>query len=190
MIFKKIIKSHGQTLIETIVATGIVTLALVAILSLALSTLSMGGQSTEWVQAISLGREAIEKAYAIRASNWFNEAQKWPFGLTDGAKIVNYNDSSFTTASGSDISTCNNCKLCLDSTNKIYLHADDNGDCAPGLTLTEFRRLITVATGDDLGDVCPDTGDGCEKKVSTTIQWIERGRTHHIVLEIRLTDWR
>jgi hypothetical protein len=180
-------KKSSQTLIETIVATAIVTIALVGILSLALSTLSLGGQTTEWVQAISLAREGVEVCQAIRSTNWFNEGGVWPFGLNNGVYVFDYGDTALDTATNGDIDSCQNCKLCFNLTTKIYTHADDSGNCAAGLNTTGFRRIVTIANGDDLGTNC---NNNCEKVATVLVKWTEKDRPHQVVLEKKFTDWR
>ena len=179
--------SQAQTLIETVVATGVVTMALVGILSLALSTLSLGGQTAEWSQAINLARESVEVCQAVRSYHWFQEAQSWPYGLENGTWVANSGATDFDTAANGDIDSCRNCKVCFDDTAKTYSQADDNGDCALGFTLTGFRRFISIADGSDLGGDC---SNNCEKSAIVTIKWEERGRAHQISLEKRFTDWR
>ncbi|MDD2646397.1 MAG: hypothetical protein PHV78_00515 [Patescibacteria group bacterium] len=180
-------RKSSQTLIETIVATAIVIIALVGILSLALSTLSLGGQTTEWVQAITLAREGVEVCQAVRSTNWFNEGQTWSFGLDNGVYVFDYGDTDFDTAANGNIDSCLNCKLCFDPTTKIYSHADDSGNCTVGLTKTLFRRIVTIATGDDLGTNC---SANCEKVATVLVKWTEKDRPHQVTLEKKFTDWR
>jgi len=179
----------GQSLIETIAATGIVTIALVGILSLALSTLALGGQGTEWISAINLGREELEICQAIRSSNWFNENQVWPFGLDTGPWVANYGATGLTAATA-DINNCNNCIVCLNSADQSYSQADNDGSCG-ALILTNYRRLITISNGDDLDDLGGTAcGNDCERKVQVNVQWTQETQTHNLLLEKRFTNWR
>lgn len=178
----------AQSLIETIVATGIITIALVGILSLALSTLSLGGQGAEWILAVNLGREELEICQTIRASNWFNENQSWPFGLNTGEWVANYGDTSLTTSTPSGISNCLNCIVCFKPSDQSYFQADTGGSCSAGTgVVTNYRRLITISSGDDLGGAC---SADCEQKVQVTVQWTHENQIHNFVLEKRFTDWR
>ncbi len=175
----------SQTLIETVVATGLIIIALTAIISLSLSSLAYGSQSVEWLIAINLAREGIETCRAIREGNWVNENASWPFGLTDGNFVANAGAISLTTASNSNIDQCGNCRLCLDQTTKQYFHAEASGSCGSRLS-TVFRRLINITNITEL----PDCGGNCEKKITVIIKWIEKGRPHTVSLETRLTNWR
>lgn len=187
------VDSHykAQSLIETIVAIGIIIVAVVAILSLGLNQLVLGGQSAERVIATNLAREGIELVYAILNSNRLNPDQTWPYGLVNDIYIINYNDVSLiddgdpltedaapAEFSGDEtIENCTNCYLCH-QTNDSYTH------CASEQV---FRRMVAISNGDDLGGNC---GDNCEKKIISTVFWRERATTFSLVLESRLTDWR
>ena len=190
--------SSAQSLIETIVAIGIIITAIVAILSVGMANLVLGGQSAERITAVNLAREGLEVVVAIRSSNWLDPDQNWPYGLANDIYILNYSteslvndgdesteDAKGATFSGEEtIENCTNCYLCLqdgegdESDNDTYIHCDSEDI---------FRRMISVSSGDDLGDNC---AANCEKKVVSTVYWKERGYPHTISLEARLTDWR
>ncbi len=184
-------KYSGQSLIETIVAIGIIVTAIVAILSVGMANLVIGGQSAERVMAVNLAREGMEIVFAIRNSNWLDPSQDWPYGLTNDIYIVNYDDDSLindgnpltedsspAVFSGDElIQNCTNCYLCQQA-DDTYIHCADEGI---------FRRMVTVSDGDSLGDNC---AANCEKKIVSTVYWKERGYPRTISLEARLTDWR
>ena len=179
------INNQSQSLIETIVAVGIVITAIVAILSIGTAQTTLGGQSAERVIATNLAREGIEVIYAMVNSNRLDPDQSWPYGLTPNDKyILDYDDTSLSTPatfSGDEtIANCTNCSLCRHA-NDYYYHT---GSCADQ---TVYRRIVEISAGGDLGGVC---GANCEKKIVSTIYWLERGRSHTINLETRLTDWR
>ncbi|MBW6431875.1 hypothetical protein K0A96_01670 [Patescibacteria group bacterium] len=70
----------GQALLEVIIATAIISIGLVAPLSLVVQSMSMGQQSKERTQAIFLAQEAIELVQNIRDSN-FKKDQDWLSGF-------------------------------------------------------------------------------------------------------------
>lgn len=176
--------NSAQSLIETIVAIGIVVTAIVAILSLGLTHLTLGGASSERVIAINLSREGIEVIHAIRDSNWLDPDQSWPYGLTPNDDyILNYNATSLTAATfdgAETIENCTNCYLCQDLTYDYYTHTD----C---VVEEVFRRMITISAGDDLGGNC---SADCEKKIVSTVYWTEHENEHSVSIETRFTDWR
>lgn len=178
--------TQSQSLIETVVAIGIIVVAIVAILSIGLTDLALGQQSGERVLAINLAREGLEIIYAVRNSNELDPSKTWPYGLTNDDWWVNFDDTELTGqeaafSSGSIIEYCANCYLCRDETYDYYVQ------CVPTRAEDIFRRMISISDGDDLAGNC---GAACEKKIVSTVYWTERGRAHTISLETRLTDWR
>jgi len=172
----------AQSLIETIVAIGIIVVAIVAILTVGLTQVVLGGQSAERIMAVNFAREGIEIVNAIINSNRLDPNQSWPYGLDDNDDyIVDYDtdvlDTPATFSGEETIANCLNCHLCRQNSD-LYVH------CA---SLEVFRRIVTVADGDNLGGNC---AGNCEKKITSTVYWLERERTHTVTLESRLTDWR
>ena len=166
----------GQSLIEAIVAIGVITMAIVAILAMGLIHTILGGESSERMVATNLAREGIEIMIAIQNSNRLDPTATWPYGLANGNWIVNYNDTSLSAANSSSITDCTNCWLCRQA-------SDLRTHCA---SAEVFKRMVSISDGDDLGGNC----SGCEKKVVSTVYWAERGRIHTVSLEAHLTDWR
>lgn len=172
----------SQTLVEVLVAIGITVIALIGILNIALSYLALGGQTAERTIANYLAREGIEISRIIRDSQWLNPIKVWPYGLENDKWIAQYDDTSFTAATFSGDETIENCTNC-----QLYLTSDGFYNRTQTGTATIFRRMITISTGDDLGTVC---NSDCEKKIEVKVYWTERGRSHQITLESRLTNWR
>jgi len=163
-------KNFGQTLIEVLVAITITAIALAAILAVATSSISLGGQSGQRLLAVNLAREGIEIAQAIRSSNWLSTDQSWPYGLNNGNWLVNYNSLNLSVPNNADLQNCTNCWLCRQA-NDQYLHCS---------TAETYKRMITISDGDL----------SREKKVISTVWWQERSKIHTISLENRLTNWR
>lgn len=174
-------QNSGQSLIETIVSVSIIVIAIVAILAVGLTLLVLGGQSAERVMAVNLAREGIEVVYAIVYSHRLDPDETWPYGLSNDDFIANYNATELVTPATFDgaetIGNCLNCHLCKGD-DDLHTHCGQQ---------EVFRRLITIADGDDLTGNCAAV---CEKKVTATVYWLERNRFHSVTLEGRLTDWR
>lgn len=64
------ITNSGQSLLETIMALGIILIAVTATIGLLISTMKTGKTSTNRIIAANLAREGIEAARQIRDSNW------------------------------------------------------------------------------------------------------------------------
>lgn len=174
-------QNRGQSLIETIVAISIIVIAIVAILTVGLTLLVLGGQSAERIMAVNLSREGVEIVNAIVYSRRLDPDETWPYGLSNDDFIANYDAEELVTPATFDgaetIADCLNCHLCKGD-GDLHTH------CAQQEV---FRRMITIADGDDLAGNC---GADCEKKVVSTVYWLERNRFHTVTLESRLTDWR
>lgn len=177
---------RSQSLIETIVAIGIIVTAIVAILTVGLTQVVLGGQSAERVTAVNFAREGIEIIHTIVDSNRLDPDQSWPYGLdTNDDYILNYDATALNVPATFDgeetIANCLNCHLCRQE-NDLYEH------CA---SQEVFRRIVTIAAGDDLDDEGVGNCDNnCEKKIISTVYWLERERAHTVTLENRLTNWR
>jgi type II secretory pathway pseudopilin PulG len=189
-------KNKGQSLIEAIVAIGIIVTAIVAILALGTAQIILGGESTKRTVATNLAREGIEVMIALKDSNRLDPTSTWPHGLEDGDWVINYNDTSLytdvnpggapsvnpTREEGTSIldyltDNCLNCYLCLGSN-------DIRTRCA---SQEVFKRLVSISVGDDLGGNCEGI---CEKKIISTVSWEEKNRVHSVSLEVHLSDWR
>jgi len=177
------IDNKSQSLIESVVAISIVVIAVIGIMSVGLTSVSLGGQSEERVVAVNLAREGIEIVSATRNSNLLDPAQSWPYGLTIGSYRVGFNSAGLKDAEfdgGATVECCTNCRICQHPDNEYYYH---NDSCA---TWSPFHRLVVISAGDDLGGNCSD----CEKKIISSVYWEERGKSHTLSVEARLTDWR
>lgn len=165
-------KNKGQSLIETVVAIGIIVTAIVAILAMGLSHTVLGGESSNRVVATNLAREGIGIVLAIKSSNQLDPSQDWPYGLDNGSYILNYNDTSLSgrNADNSDITACTNCWLCLSDVTYLRTHCSDE---------EVFRRLVTISEVNSY-----------QKKIVSEVYWKEKTRDYTVRLELHLTDWR
>lgn len=80
--------SRGQGLLETIIALGVILAGTIGTISLLISTMNSGRESSNKVVATNLAREAIEAARNIRDSNWLEiEANYDVQYLTPGIQL-------------------------------------------------------------------------------------------------------
>jgi type II secretory pathway pseudopilin PulG len=87
---------RGQALLEVIIATAIISIGLVAPLSLVVQSMSAGQQSKERTQATYLAQEAIELVQNVRDSN-FKKEQNWLSGFNwSGNGYYAYNNGALT----------------------------------------------------------------------------------------------
>lgn len=165
----------GQTLIETIVAVGIMIMGITAILSLTIATLSVSGMSKEKIVAMNLAREGIEITRAIRDTNWLRNDLCWEnnsCGLTNGEWRVDWTTEFLSAVPTYESGECTNCQLKIDS-NGLYNLSSGSP--------TVYNRMVVI---DDV------IGEVAEKKIVSKVWWQEHGRTKTVELESRLTNWR
>ncbi|MDD4607143.1 MAG: hypothetical protein PHS07_02275 [Patescibacteria group bacterium] len=162
--------NSGQSLIETIVAFGILTTGIVAIMSLTASGLFNSGISRQRIVAINLAREGLEITRAIRDSRWLNP-DTVDF-LPAGKYKVDYNDNDLDNL----VSNIVDCKLYQESGTQLFTHFNTG-------TETNFWRMITISA--------EMTGESNrQRKVESWVQWQDRGKTYNYELEEILTDWK
>ena len=101
----------GVTLIETIVALGVLILGIVSALALMSSSLSFSKTSEQSIIVVNLAREGIEIVRSIREIEGFNSSE-----LGAGHKIAVIDDEGglgLSDAGDYAISGCDNCSLYL-----------------------------------------------------------------------------
>ncbi len=163
----------GFTLLETLIALGIVTIGGLAVFTLLQQALRVSRINKEIIVSANLAREGIEIVRGIRdsAGNGFN-------ALTNGNYVVD----SFTNynldlgADSPSIATCNNCRIYFE--NGKYTHV------ATG-SATVYKRMVTIADGNHI--VCDSTAD-CEKVITVSV--LRDGTSIPYRLVEYLTDWR
>lgn len=189
----------GQSLVEMIVALAIILTGLIGALTLTISNLSASGEAGTRVVATNLAREGIDVVRNIRDTNWLKNSP-WDDLLHDAADhtaIAVFNPAAdpawqlnFTPSAIDEAAA------------KLYLSADNlylQNIPSPGGTETLYSRLLT------LDPICLNlvtkiesiTGGACvggeEKigiRVKTEVAWTESGRSHSIILEDKLYNWR
>ena len=165
-------RNEGFTLLETIIAIGIMTMALVGILGILSTSISVGKDIRLRHIAVNLAQEGVEVVHNIRNTNWVEQQETpttaWDDGLTDGTSCVQYDSTAL-------ISSCAN-PLLFDSALGVYTYTLG--------TATQFSRTITLS-----GVLSPFETDSSGIrfiKVISTVTW--EGKT--ISAENHLYDWK
>lgn len=173
----------SQTLLEAILAIGVILVAVFSSTTLIVSTVTAGQSSEDKILAGNLAREGIEVVRGIRDSNWIKRAENitavdWNSGLTDGNYIAKFSGSSgwFLPATGSSA-----VNTFLSGGIPLYFTQDCTGTCTP----TKFSRTINIASGNDVvfGSDIPFLS------VTATVNWDNHGAKSLVMTE-RLYDWR
>lgn len=159
--------ARGFTLIETLVAISLITVAIIAPMSLVSQSLAAAYYARDQVTAYNLAQEGIEAVRAIRDGNILaNALNSAGVGLLDG---IPTNGAPFTIdarkASAADaISTCASspCPF-LQTDGTLYGY----GFCADHSCDTEFTRTLTANYA---GPASQNSGEDIIR-VSSTVTW-------------------
>ncbi len=148
------------TLIETLVAVSLLSVAIVAPMSLTTKSLAAAYYARDQIVAFHLAQEAVETVRHFRDNNILMEALGTPTDILAGIPtgipfIVNALDDSMNSAA----CTGGSCPpLQLDPTQTFYGYGS-------GWTDTRFTRTVEVAT------VASEGGVPQEIRISVTVSW-------------------
>ncbi len=155
--------NKGFTLLETIVATGVIVAGIVPLLTLMNNSLVLSFSSQDRLVAANLAAEGIEVIRNIRDNNRL-QSLSWNNGLSDGNYNVSYN--SLSVIPYVDI------PLKINSSSGIY-------DYSIGSDQTIFKRIISITNL-----------SAYEMRVISTVNWQRRSRSYSITVEDHLFNWK
>ncbi len=158
----------GQTLVEIMVAVGIITAVLIASLSLVIAVIQAGAVSRERVQAANLAQEGLEAVRNIRDSYWIDST----YGLTINERWQAFKGYLNLDSSGKRIAN-----VSLDGSSWIL-----SSDFNETLSLTTFTRRITIQ------DLNLSDSPG-EDKLEITAEVLWKNNTKSVTLSTYLTNW-
>ena len=162
-------RKDGLSLIEVIVAIGIIVTALGG--SLVLISKSVGRLSIprNKIVAANLAAEGIEVVRNIRDSNWLDPASvSWDDGLSPGIYHVDYNSVDVLGGGVTD-------QLYLDPVSGFYSHTS-------GPNPSPFSRHIVIADREDSESIP-------YMEVRSIIDWQERDVDKQFIVVDHLYDW-
>jgi len=195
---------RGQTLLEAIIAIGIIVTAVSSSLTLVQGAITAEGQSEASIVAGNLAREGVEVVRALRDGNWLADVA-WDAGLEGtGADYTAMPVFAPATAAW----TLNFTPDTIDSGGAvIYRYPATTGSAAEGLHVqaasipidtqdSGFRRLLFLDPICDDGSVVTSGSTcGVAKKigirVTSQVAWETQGGASHSTSVIEeLYDWR
>ncbi len=156
-------RERGFTLVETLVALTLLTLAIVPLLSMAFAATSVADSLRNDITAAGLAQEGIEVVRAVRDTNWFNGLPAFDANMTAGDHMPAWNDEAVA-APWRDV------PLKIDA-NGVYNYAVG--------TDTAFKRKVTLTRVSSV-----------EMKVVSEVTWQERNRSRNVRVEADLFDWK
>lgn len=156
--------NKGFTLVETLVALVLVSIAMGPILIMATMSINTEARIEHSLTAANLAQEGVEVIRNIRDTNWVN-LQAYDTNLPSGTWRVNWN-----TVGGGLIPVDANPPLLKN--NGVYSYASG--------TPTIYRRTVTISK--------PETG---HMIVISRVTWTERNNIdREVEVESHLYDWR
>ncbi len=197
-------RKRGFTLIETLVAVTIVTLATVGPLTVANSTLVATYNAREQLTASYLAQEGIEYVRAIRDNAYLDAYSiggspvAWNDLLTGNGALsltacrnsyctLDAIGTSFGYGSGRAIRTCaipssrSSCGALYDNNGEYYTQQ------AVGAQ-TVFTRTIRILNIPDTIDL--DGAPYPEKQIESKVTWSTRGKTYSVTIYHHITPWQ
>lgn len=183
---RKLIKkdTRGVTMMETIIALGVLVFGVVTAMALMASTLAFSHTSEQSIIVSNLAREGIEIVRSTRdfcraslCETVLSTGDNFFSGSVDNCYLVDSSDDNYNLKTATqdpidcqDVINCDDCQLYLNTSDNRYNHT--SGDT------TIFKRAIRI-----------ESKSSYEKKVTSIVTWSERGRNHEFILEDYLTDW-
>lgn len=152
----------GFTLLETIVAVGVIMVGLVAVLTLINNSLFYVSLIKDRLVAANLNSEGLEVVRNIRDNNWLQN-RAWNNGLSNGDYNVVYNSLSLSSYADTE--------LMIDASNGLYNYSSGGP--------SGFKRKISISNLSSY-----------ELRVISTIAWQRKGITYTNSVEDHLFNWR
>ncbi len=204
-------KHRGQSLLELVIALGVIGVGMTALLSLTMITVTGNRQSRFRFLGYNLAREGVELVRGLRENNYVSERvfnsdigrgyaiidPFWvdpfcPSGVIDCAdpnniwmKPRSVSPSCFSGAVWSEL-----CRLYQSRASTVYGYE-------PGLgTATPFYRQLVISEICKTDGTIPGPTGNCGAKgvkgmqVTSDVRWKEGGRNYQATLTEQLYDWR
>lgn len=165
----------GFSLIETIVVLFIVSVGLLAVLSLSIESAKSQSLNKNALVAAGLAQEGIELIRNVRDTNWRENSSSTPVawnryieGSLIGEKYkIDYN--TFIPTSTSSIDSA----ILYDSAG-FYSHDTSSQP-------TIFKRMITIYA---------TSSSASSSTIKSLVEWSDKGRSNKLELETILYDWK
>lgn len=157
-------KNKGFSLMEVIIAIGIIVVGVVGLVSLMNFIIISGRVSADRLVAINLAQEGVEIARNSR-----DQSLNWNSWISDGdyrAEIAPTEPYAWTLKKNPATYQLN-----YDSATGFYQYEAG--------VISNFSRKITV-----------NTLSGDEKQIISQVSWYEHGRVHILNVESRLYNWK
>jgi len=164
-------KNLGFSILEIVVASGLVTVGLIGLASLVIYNIQAFSINRDNLIAAQLAKEGIELVRNIRDTNWRDSTKTWKEDIVSDGTYTIYYDNPRSTINSSANSVDDAAARLYINVNGFYQHGSG--------TPTQFFRLISITE---------DTNDYIT--VLAHVRWSNRGQIHNYQVSTRLYDWR
>src|SRR3989338_926864 len=160
---------EGFTLLEVVIAMGLIMTSMVAIFGMAVYNLKAAESSRDQFLAGQLAQEGVEIVRSIRDSNWLanpDDNDAWLDGLVGDFRV-----QSFGPQGGAVV-------LAASDQTPLMINGDGYYNYDTGNNTAYFRKVNVV----DLGDTA---------RVTVTVSWLGTGgASNNLVVVDELKNWR
>ena len=176
-------RQTGFTLVETMVAISLLTIAIVAPMALTVQSLATAYYARDETIAGNLAQEGIEAVRSVRDTNILRTAEGTPTNLFTGIPIGTY----FTVDAHTIPATLTNCfqQPCSKAESTLQTNGQLYGYNAAWTTNTNFQRsAIVTVVRTDAG------GEPQEIRVTVTVSWATGNfQSQSVVINGNLYRW-
>ncbi|MDO8668682.1 MAG: hypothetical protein Q7K65_00105 [Candidatus Buchananbacteria bacterium] len=209
---------NGQSLLELVVAIGVITVGLFSVWNLFISNFNGEQESGARVLAINLAREGVEIVKNIRDSNWlyidnndncsYNgidyDPCNWDSGLSgDGTGVAQniFSDSVYIDYANVDNISDDKAKIYQDPTSGLYSH-DNLGQPTIYRRFIEIKNICCADVNSDLkcddlsvdftvkDTVCLESELKVGLDVKSTVSWSINGQNRQTFVNERFFNWK
>lgn len=180
--FKKIPGQTGFSLLEVVIAMGLITMTMMGVSSLVLQNLQVRNVNKNYLIASMLAQEGIELVRNERDKNWRTPGNNWYDNINQNDYRVDYFNGIVD-----DVSDSGGDDIIVGDTSaaNALLQSDGNGFYQHSAgTPTIFYRMIKVYPS-------PVSGPPYDYiRVKALVQWPEKNKISNYIAETYLYDWR
>ncbi|MFH1430226.1 MAG: hypothetical protein ABIG71_01720 [Candidatus Uhrbacteria bacterium] len=198
-------KRAGFSLLETVVAIGVIVTGLFAVFTLVLSNLNIAEEARFRFGAVQAAREGVEVVRMIRDANWVATSHGQPEYLDLDDETMHSAVLEFDPA-GAQWSVLEGPFTLDDLEARIVQEAGAAGthwtqgktDTLTREERTSYRRVVYIYPICSDRSVVREEGSGCGDgglepigiQVRSVVRWSNAGRDQELVVEEQLFDWR
>ncbi len=160
----KILNSKGFTLIESLVALAILSVALIPMYALSTASINLAATIRNNVVAANLAQEGIELFRAVRDDRWFVGGTPFFGGaVPDGVYEIDFTMSD----------------PALTQDRYLLLQANGAYNYTAGGVATAFKRTVTVTNMSPV-----------QVRLQSVVSWTDRRGDRNITIESHLFNWK